>query len=80
MMAQHEKMRTITLEEHYSTRAFLEGPGRRRARDAQANLQAAAKYAQLTDLLCDLGEGRIASMDAAGIDVQVLSLGSPGVE
>jgi predicted TIM-barrel fold metal-dependent hydrolase len=30
--------------------------------------------------LCDLGEGRVAAMDEAGIDVQVLSLTSPGVE
>jgi hypothetical protein len=30
--------------------------------------------------LCDLGDDRIAAMDAAGIDVQVLSLTSPGAE
>jgi hypothetical protein len=30
--------------------------------------------------LCDMGEGRIAQMDAAGIDMQVLSLSAPGVE
>jgi predicted TIM-barrel fold metal-dependent hydrolase len=34
----------------------------------------------LIDQLCDIGEGRIANMDAAGIDVQVLSLTAPGVE
>jgi predicted TIM-barrel fold metal-dependent hydrolase len=39
-----------------------------------------AGYAMLIEGLCDLGEGRIAAMDAAGIDVQVLSLTSPGVE
>jgi hypothetical protein len=32
------------------------------------------------DQLCDLGEQRIAEMDSAGIDMQVLSLTSPGVE
>src|ERR1700757_1066765 len=30
--------------------------------------------------LCDIGEGRIAQMDAAGIDMQVISLTAPGVE
>jgi len=30
--------------------------------------------------LCDIGEGRIAQMDAAGIDMQVVSLTAPGVE
>jgi len=63
--------RTITLEEHYVTPAFLEGPGRQYKERAQA--------AQLIDQLCDLGDRRIAEMDAAGIDMQVLSLASPGV-
>ena len=31
-------------------------------------------------LLLDLGEGRLRGMDAAGIDMQILSLGSPGVQ
>jgi predicted TIM-barrel fold metal-dependent hydrolase len=65
-------IRTITLEEHFATPAFLEGPGARVKERPQA--------AQLLDQLCDLGEGRIADMDAAGIDVQVLSLTAPGVD
>jgi predicted TIM-barrel fold metal-dependent hydrolase len=63
-------IRTITLEEHFATPAFLEGPGVRVKERPQA----------LLDQLCDLGERRIAEMDAAGIDVQVLSLTAPGVE
>lgn len=59
-------MRTITLEEHYTTPAVLQGPGR----------ELAAAHAEE---LSDLGAKRLARMDAAGIDVQVLSLG-PGVE
>lgn len=34
----------------------------------------------LVPLLLDLGADRLARMDAAGIDMQVLSLGSPGVQ
>lgn len=36
--------------------------------------------AKLQNVAADLGERRIADMDAAGIDVQVLSLNAPGVE
>jgi len=36
--------------------------------------------AQLIDRLTDVGERRIADMDAAGVDVQILSLTSPGVQ
>jgi predicted TIM-barrel fold metal-dependent hydrolase len=76
-------MQTITLEEHYATPAFMEGPGRElkvQAEAARDHPRVAAGYEKLIDQLCDLGEGRIAAMDAAGIDVQVLSLTSPGVE
>ena len=69
-------MRTILLEEHFATPAFLRGPGAR----MKERLQAAQQETQLLDQLCDLGERRIADMDAAGIDVQVLSLSAPGVD
>lgn len=64
--------RTITLEEHFATPAFIDGPGRWHKDRPQA--------ASLIEKLCDLGDIRIADMDAAGIDVQVLSLVAPGVE
>src|SRR5215212_67401 len=76
-------MRTITLEEHYATPAFMEGPGRdlkAQAEAARGHPKVAAGFAKLIEELCDLDEGRIAAMDAAGIDVQVLSLTSPGTE
>ena len=76
-------MRTITLEEHYATEAFMEGPGRElkaQAEAARSHPQVAAGYKKLIEQLCDLGDGRISAMDAAGIGVQVLSLTFPGVE
>ncbi len=70
-------MRTITVEEHFATPLFLDGPGI----DLK---QAAGKFAdratKLIGPLCDIGEKRIAAMDAAGIDMQILSLTSPGTE
>ena len=35
---------------------------------------------KIYEQLCDLGDKRISEMDVAGIDVQVLSINSPGVE
>jgi len=70
-------MRTVTLEEHYASPSFLDGPGRELK--AQA-LKFGAAAAKLFEQLCDVGEKRIAEMDAAKIDMQVLSLTSPGTE
>ncbi|WP_051217635.1 amidohydrolase family protein [Paenibacillus assamensis] len=76
-------IRTIALEEHFVTPSFMEGPGRMikaQAQAAHAHPQVAAGITKLIEMLSDIGEGRIAEMDAAGIDMQVLSLTSPGVE
>jgi len=62
-------MRIIALEEHFATPGLMEGPG--------AWL---ASYPQWVDPLLDIGGGRVAAMDAAGIDMAVLSLTAPGVE
>jgi hypothetical protein len=70
-------MRTITLEEHFVSPAFLEGPGK--GIKEQAN-NPEHPMARIFEQLTDLGGQRIAAMDAAGIDLQVLSLNSPGVE
>jgi predicted TIM-barrel fold metal-dependent hydrolase len=66
-------MRTITLEEHFVTESFVkatETPGH----------SLPAPIAQLRPKLLDLGAGRIAAMDEAGIDFQVLSLASMGLD
>ena len=70
-------MRTITLEEHFATPLFLDGPGQ----DLKnAALKFEGRGGKLIEPLCDIGDKRIAAMDAAGIDMQVLSLTSPGTE
>jgi hypothetical protein len=71
-------MRTITLEEHFATPRFLDGPGRDLKEQAEKFNNARA--IKLIPQLCDLGDKRIAEMDAAGIDMQIVSLTAPGVE
>ena len=71
-------MRTITLEEHFGTPAFFEGPGREQ--EEQAKRLGAERAARLLEALYDVGTKRIAEMDAAGIDMQIVSLTAPGVE
>ena len=66
-------MHTIALEEHYATQALLDA----RAENAPFDLGA---FGSLDAQLCDLDVGRIAAMDTAGVDVQVLSLMAPGPE
>lgn len=70
-------MRTITLEEHYARPAFFDGPGR--SLQERARLPG-SPFAKVVEQLIEIGDGRIAEMDAAGIDTQVLSLTAPGVE
>ena len=71
-------MRIITLEEHFATPRFFDGPGRD-LKD-QAEKFNSARALKLIPQLCDLGDNRIAKMDAAGIDMQIVSLTAPGVE
>ena len=55
----------------------MAGPGRKLKERAE---ETGGRLATLVADLLDLDEGRIAAMDAARIDVQALSLTSPGVE
>ena len=67
-------MRVVALGEHFATPAFLDGPGRPLKQRAEAS------GGRLKALVAQLGDGRVAAMDAAKIDVQALSLTAPGVE
>ncbi len=65
-------MRTITLEEHFVTQDFIKATDAYGA-DTPQSLQT------MRNKLLDLGAGRLAAMDEANIDVQVLSLAALGV-
>jgi uncharacterized protein len=65
-------MRTIALEEHFWT-ADLAAP-------AGTGILARANGAQLDEALRDLDKARLASMDAAGIDLQVVSHVQPAAQ
>ena len=67
-------MRTIGLEEHFVTEE-LAGYGA-----GTSTIAAPAVWAEASRKLLDLTGERLAAMDAAGLDVQVLSLNSPGIQ
>ena len=69
-------MRTITLEEHFTCPGFVTGPGK----EFMTQLSHRANAAKIAEQLQDVGDKRIAEMDVAGVDMQVLSLNAPGVE
>jgi predicted TIM-barrel fold metal-dependent hydrolase len=63
-------MKTVTLEEHFFTESYLQA-----AKDDPS-----VQFGGLQPKLLDLGAGRIAAMDEAGIDLQVLSLAAFALE
>jgi len=69
-------MRTITIEEHFLTREAIETTAHLRATDPTTSFRDPGVLGQLLDI----GAGRVADMDAAGIDMQVLSLAVCGLE
>ncbi len=66
-------MRTIALEEHFLTESFLRAT-------QNTTTPIPPQIAALQPKLLDLGAGRIAAMDEASIDLQVLSLASMGLD
>jgi 2,3-dihydroxybenzoate decarboxylase len=85
-------MKKIALEEHFTTRGYVEHLRSRSAypkiemlEDGSARLHRTATTMQLLprkllEKLLDVGAGRIAELDRVGIDMQVLSIMGPGVE
>ena len=68
-------MRTITLEEHITTPLFVKSTAH-----LERGMPNNAYMEKLQAKLLDCSAGRIADMDAAGIDVQVLSLAGAGLD
>jgi predicted TIM-barrel fold metal-dependent hydrolase len=71
---QPESMRTITLEEHFVTPEILKKSTE--IQPASRNIFVKA----VEEKLLDLGKIRIADMDAAGIDLQIMSLTNAGLD
>ncbi len=66
-MASKRNVPIIAIEEHYTDQEVAELLGTKRP-------------PHLAERLNDLGEKRLAAMDAAGVDIQVLSLNAPGTQ
>jgi hypothetical protein len=61
----------------FATPAYLDGPAHRLKEQAA---QVGGRFVALIDQLVEVGDGRVAAMDAAGVTMQALSLTAPGVE
>jgi predicted TIM-barrel fold metal-dependent hydrolase len=71
-------MRTIAIEEHFITPMYREKVSANEFRNFYLNSRSEQIGHNIFEQNMDLGEQRLAFMDAAGVDVQVLSFGSPG--
>ena len=70
----------VALEEHMVTPAIAEAWRTAPTSERERADATGVMDSPLGDLLLDLGEGRLAAMDDQGIDVQVLSVTTPGVQ
>ena len=73
-------MKVIAIEEHFITQMYRSRVGANEFRNFYLQSRGAEMGHDIVEQNSDLGEKRLAHMDAAGIDMQVLSFGSPGCE
>jgi predicted TIM-barrel fold metal-dependent hydrolase len=71
-------LRVIAIEEHFITPLYREKVGANEFRSFYLKARGEQLGHDIFEENLDLGASRLAHMDAAGVDVQVLSFGSPG--
>ncbi len=75
-----DNVRKIALEEHFISPAYAQQIHERQSRGDTSLIGGASFPAELEAKLLDLERNRLATMDTFGIDVQVLSLSTPGIQ
>ena len=71
-------MKTIAIEEHFTTPMYRQNVPANEFRNFYLTSRSEQIGHNIVEELADMGEQRLAHMDAAGVDIQVLSFGSPG--
>jgi predicted TIM-barrel fold metal-dependent hydrolase len=75
-----EKMRVIAIEEHFITPMYRERVAANEFRGFYLSARSRELGHDIFEENLDLGARRLAHMDEAGVDLQVLSFGSPGAQ
>lgn len=73
-------MKTIAIEEHFTTPLYEKHVGGNEFRNFYLSSRSEQVGHDIVSENKDIGAARIAHMDKAGVDVQVLSFGSPGAQ
>jgi predicted TIM-barrel fold metal-dependent hydrolase len=71
-------VKTIAIEEHFTTPMYRGKVSANEFRNFYLTSRSEQLGHNIAEQNADLGAQRLANMDAAGIDIQVLSFGSPG--